>query len=238
MSNSVESDFSTAVTILGAASALVLAIVAFIPVDTSFHVPPDLYLGYQFLSGVAWLFIAFYIAVRSYQNDTKSKSKTFRLAGVTFFLGFMAAISLFMISEKWVIHDPGCIDPATGTENRAFSTLIAPATIAVDLQAKIRQQSPRIETGAIAAALPRFICEDEVGADVRRMIEATNDDREAVILLIMVTMATGLFTGLTLLLWTLVALKPVERQAPTPDKPMSLRNDMVAMLRRMFGNSM
>lgn len=201
----VEAKFGVATAILAAASAFVVAVLKFLPFDELALLPPDLAQRVRWIVAVSYVFIACLIALASYIRYKKDRRRAILISCGAFLIGFICLISLLFVSDAWVIVDKDCIAPESRTQ------VIAP----IEPEVVAAASAQRRLRGSYVTRTRQLMCDDNYGDDISAALAENAVGRRMQLTVLAVVALLGLFSGLTLLLWSLAALQPVNRR-PSP----------------------
>lgn len=186
--------------LLTAVSAGVLAILAFVPVE-KFGFPNNVVEIYRYSTMGLFIVISAYIAARSRSSDPKSQKATLQLALA---LGVAASILLMLLltfSESLIGEaETEC----AAQERQLFVMPLNPNTAILRL---IEEQSDIEDSSDWRAGIENLVCERTFGRTMWREVEKSNNLATLTLVALLVSIATTMFTAITLMLWSLIALE-------------------------------
>lgn len=204
----VEARFGVALAVVGAAAALVAGISRYLPIESFAPLPTDIVEDLRIFTPLVFLFIACLIAAASYASYRKDRRRTIYIACVLFFLGLLGLGGLRATSVAWVAHDEYCEIPE-------FSRIVMSPVEPTILRQVASDIVGNEDYKTLAESL---ICNGRFGEQVRNALDEGSGQRRAALFFIAISSLIGLFSGLTLLTWSLAALQPVKRPAAKPAK--------------------
>lgn len=198
----VEAKLSTAAAILAAAAALGGTIITYFPLEKFATLPGELVEDSRFFTSFICLFVIIAIAAASYSRYPKSKRLTLYLAIAIFAAGVCGIIGLRVAAAYWVVEARHC---RIVEKSRSVLPPQEPKSMA-DASHTLALKGDFYERARI------LICDDTFGDDIRADFAEMNSTRQTVLLMLLIGAFTSLFSSLTLLLWSLTALRPARRR--------------------------
>lgn len=218
-----ETNFLVAASVLTGAAGLVTATLKFLPLERLFDLPSNILQTISTVANIACIAIALGIAVASYAAYRKSRKRTLLLSSSILFCAFALLALTYGLIANWVVRLPTCEDPMalieSGeaiAENDILSRgirIIRPASPPVKLAKMAKERG--LEDVSVEQQIDELACEGDTGTQIRRAIEERNQERRMILTALPILVITLLFSGLTLLAWTLAFVAP-SRQAAAP----------------------
>lgn len=193
-------NFSKSVKLLGAISAFSVAIIALFPVE-SFGYPESINTIYKVATASLFIVIAGYIAIRSRTEHAKSQSRTLKLSLLLAGLGSSLLIGLLTYSDL-LVGQPE--NECAYSERQRF---VMPLQPSAGLLRLIDRHSDLDDTSNWRLGVANIVCEKEVGGQVWGQVEQTNNSATLLLVSLLVLTTTALFTAITLMLWSMLALE-------------------------------
>ena len=213
--NQTETNFGVAGAILVAAAGLVTLSLNYIPVHILFDLPADMLATIKTVANIACIAIALGIAVASYADYRKSRSRTLVLSVLILIVAFTLLTATHVMIRNWVVALTTCEDslalaetgeaePKTPEQARGIRIII-PATLPRMLTDTANSRG----LGKLSheRQIEELACEGEKGFEIRQSISERTETRRLILTAMPILVITGLFTGLTLLSWTLIFVK-------------------------------
>jgi hypothetical protein len=199
--------FSGANAVIVGAGAFVTAVLAFLPIDMKLGIPPEFGGTVKAISGILCLFAAILIAFAHNGKYRKSRNRTIMLSLAIFLCGLMALGSQMLLNSKWVLSKQ-CytIEESTGNEISVMRYIVLSPT-------RFDRISSAKNDAQYRKAASDFMCLAAVSTQFYEHNDSGNGARKLILTLLSVLTITGLFSGITLLAWSLAALKPTNRQS-------------------------